>query len=155
MEQRLNHVAVALRNGIPDDFPNSETDFDSNVSLPLSIFGNELSGLEAITKYLKEIGYRFCDIAKLIGRDDRTIWDAYTRACEKEKDSIVEESDYYIPIEVFNNRILSILESLAMYLNDELNMKYCKIANFINKDQRTIWTVCNRAKKKLKNVQNA
>jgi len=104
---------------------------------------------------------RYCTIADLLSRDDRTIWGAHKSANEKsngnssprglwnDSDKIsAEESTVKIPLSIFKDRSLSILESLAEYLKEELNLRYCKIAVLLNKDQRTIWTVYNRAKKK-------
>ncbi len=57
------------------------------ISIPTSIFQDrELSVLEAIAEYLKEKkGMRYSEIAKLLNRDDRTIWTAYQRAKVKRK----------------------------------------------------------------------
>jgi predicted DNA-binding protein (UPF0251 family) len=122
-----------------------------NIFLPLFIFRNGLSGLEAISKYLKEIiGLRYCQIADLLNRDDRTIWDAYNSAKQKNGSRFtLEKFSFSIPLNIFNNRSLSILETLTTYLKEELNLRYCQIASLLNKDARTIWTAYNRAKKKI------
>lgn len=127
-----------------------------NLFVPIYIFSNGLSGLEAISKYLKEVSnLRFCDIARLTNRDDRTIWDAYNSAKKKSEGSFfVEKYQFSVPISIFNNRTLSVLENLAVYLKEELHLRYCDIAILLNKDQRTVWTAYNRAKKKRKNVEN-
>ena len=124
----------------------------SNVYLPLSIFSDDPSGLESVSKYLKDImGMRYCTIADLLNRDDRTIWGACKSATEKLNGTSFEKnSGIQIPVSIFQNRSLSILESLTEYLKEELNLRYCKIAALLNKDQRTIWTFYNRAKKKRK-----
>lgn len=157
MENRMNDVALALRNGIgsdPSNLNNLKPSENEEISLPLSIFRNGLSGLEAISKHLKDNGLRYCDIAKLIGRDDRTVWNAYNSAQEKDNESTVEESKLFVPLHIFNNRMFSVLENLSVYLKEELRLRYCDIANLLRKDQRTIWTAYNRAKKKRKNVHN-
>ena len=61
--------------------------YDKFISIPTSIFQDrELSVLEAIAEYLKEKkGMRYSEIAKLLNRDDRTIWTAYQRAKAKRK----------------------------------------------------------------------
>ena len=125
---------------------------ESKIFLPINIFSNGTSGLESISKYLREtIGLRFCKIADLINRDDRTILGAYKSANEKSGINLsFEESNIKIPLFIFKDRSLSILEALAEYLKEELNLRYCKIAVLLNKDPRTIWTVYNRAKKKRK-----
>ncbi len=60
-----------------------------------------------------------------------------------------KESEFIdIPIAILQDRNVAILESVAEYLHSEKSMKYSEIARLLNRDQRTIWTVCNRAKKK-------
>ncbi|MBI5880614.1 hypothetical protein HZB90_00625, partial [archaeon] len=44
---------------------------------------------------------------------------------------------------------LSALESISLYLNQKYGIGYSRIAKLLNRDQRTIWTVCDRARKKL------
>lgn len=131
-----------------------------DILMPVSIFRKGLSGLEAISKYLKDnLGLRFCDIASMINRDDRTIWNAYSSAkkkCEEEAEEefLVEESNYSIPLSMFNDRMLSVLEIITCYLKESFGLKYSEIASLINKNDRTVWTVYNRAQKKRRNVQN-
>jgi hypothetical protein len=124
----------------------------SSVFLPINIFANGASGLESISKYLKDdVGLRYCTIADLLNRDDRTIWGAHKSANEKLNGNLsMEKSTVKIPLSIFKDRSLSVLEALAEYLKEELNLRYCKIAVLLNKDPRTIWTVYNRAKKKRK-----
>lgn len=57
------------------------------ISIPTAIFHNRgLSSLEAVSVYLKEKkGLRYSEIAKLLNRDDRTIWTSYKRAKAKRK----------------------------------------------------------------------
>jgi hypothetical protein len=40
------------------------------------------------------------------------------------------------------------MESVVFYMKNTLDMKYSEIAIELNRDQRTIWTVYNRAVKK-------
>ena len=40
------------------------------------------------------------------------------------------------------------MESVVFYMKDSLSMTYHEIAAALNRDDRTIWTVYNRAKKK-------
>lgn len=55
-----------------------------------------------------------------------------------------------IPVEVLQDRSLSVLESITEYLKDKKNMTYHEIAVMLNRDDRTIWTCYNRAIKKRK-----
>ncbi len=123
--------------------------------LPLSIFdNNELSCLQTIVKFLKEeFKLRFHDIALLLNRDDRTIWATYNNATKKRKERLpVKESKFFIPISILKDRKFSVLESIVSYLKDNFNLRYSEIAILLNRDERNIWTVYNRAMKK-KNEQ--
>ena len=53
-----------------------------------------------------------------------------------------------IPLQRLQERDLSIMESLVLYLKDEKKLTYHEIAELLNRDDRTIWTVHNRASKK-------
>ncbi len=51
---------------------------------------------------------------------------------------------------IFKDRSLSVLESLVFYLKEVKKYSYHEIAVILNRDDRTIWTVHNRAIKKRK-----
>ncbi|MBI2128672.1 hypothetical protein HYU07_00385 [Candidatus Woesearchaeota archaeon] len=53
-----------------------------------------------------------------------------------------------IPVSILKDRKLSALEAISEYLKETLNMNYHEIAVLMNRDDRTIWTVYSRAKKK-------
>jgi len=60
------------------------------ISIPISIFDDRRFGvLECLVKYLREvIKLRNTEIAKILNRDDRTIWTVYHRVKEKEAGKI-------------------------------------------------------------------
>jgi len=67
----------------------------------------------------------------------------------EKRDVIVDSSsELSIPSSVFQNRNLSVLEAMVVYLKEDKSLKYSEIAKLLNRDDRTIWTVYNRAKKK-------
>ena len=53
-----------------------------------------------------------------------------------------------IPSSIFQDRELSVLEAMVEYFKEKKGMKYSEIARLINRDDRTVWTVYKRAKKK-------
>lgn len=64
--------------------------------------------------------------------------------------SMLQPKDYNsIPIEILNNRKLGMLESVTVFLKDKKKLTYSQIAKLLNRDDRTIWTSYNKAKKKL------
>lgn len=125
------------------------TNYDE-IFLPIDIFNNGTSCLESISKYLRQsIGLRYCVIADLLNRDDRTIWDAHYNANRKSNSEFkADNTSMKIPLSIFRDRTLSSLEAITEYLKDGLNMRYCRIAGLLSKDQRTIWTVYSRVKRK-------
>jgi len=119
--------------------------------LPVSIFSTEkLSSLEIIVKYLRETGQlKFRTIAELLGRNEKSINSTYRVSLKKFKGKIVHKpSEFIIPVSIFTDRKLSILEHIAVYLKDTYNLSYHKIALMLHKNDRTVWTVYNRAMKK-------
>ena len=56
-----------------------------------------------------------------------------------------------IPSFVFKDRRLKVLEVLVEYLKEDCSLSYHEIAILLNRDDRTIWTVYQRALKKRKN----
>jgi len=121
------------------------------VLIPISIFKVEgLSALETICKYLKEeLDLNYSKIALMLNRDSRTIWTTYNIACKKRaKRLLVKESEFFIPVSILQNRKFSVLEVIVSYLKDNFNLRYSEIAVLLNRDERNMWAVYNRAKKK-------
>ncbi len=116
--------------------------------IPLSIFSKELSSLESIIKYLKEnLDYTNKQIAKLTKRSEKTIWQAYNSSKKFPKFKI-EYSKYYLPLSILSNRKFAVLESVVKYLREALKLNYSEISKLLHRDERTIWTVYSRVKKK-------
>lgn len=53
-----------------------------------------------------------------------------------------------IPVSIFDDRRLGVLECLVRHLREEVGMKNTEVAKLLNRDDRTIWTVYNRVKQK-------
>lgn len=123
------------------------------LSAPITIFCKELSPLETVVKFIKETyNQNFNEIATTLNRDQATIWLTYNHALEKKKEKFKpEETIYWIPLSIFKERKLSILELVSEFLKDTYHLSYHEIALMIKRDDRTIWTVYQRAKKKRQN----
>ena len=122
------------------------------ILIPISIFEAKLSPLEAVCRYLKEeLDLGYTKIALLLNRDSRTIWTTYNNAAKKRKEKLsVKESKFSIPVSVLKDRKFSVFEILVAYLKDNFNLHYSEIAVLLARDERNIWTVYARAKKKKK-----
>lgn len=123
------------------------------IAIPTFIFKDRsLAILETIVKFLKEKHtLTYHEIAVLINRDDRTIWTAYHRAKKKQKkpQKITKKPTKNIPTAIFKDRSVSVLEAVVRFLKEKHNLSYHEIAVLLNRDDRTIWTVYSRVKKKL------
>ena len=60
-----------------------------------------------------------------------------------------EKTSLAIPSSIFKNRKLSVLEAITVYLRDKKSMTYAEIARLLNRNDRTVWTSYQRAKKKV------
>ena len=130
----------------------SNTFEESNFLIPISIFRSGLSPLEAISKYLhEEVELNCAKIARTLRRSPSSIWNSYKDGRSKLPAKLEKtNSEYAIPIEVFASERLSVLEALVFHLKSRFNLKLSKIAEMTGKNDRTIWTVYDRARKKLK-----
>ena len=68
----------------------------------------------------------------------------------KQKFDLENPSRIKIPLRVFRDRNVAVLECISEYLKDEVGLNYHEIAVLLNRDDRTIWTCYNRVKKKRK-----
>ena len=121
------------------------------VKVPISVFKNEkLGALETIVKYLRENKLlSFKQIGSLTNRNDIALAVSYRNAKKKLEEKFVEEiSPYYLPVSILQDRKFSVLENVVSYLKDTFGLTYHKIAILLNRNDRTIWTVYQRARKK-------
>lgn len=133
---------------------------DNYASIPASLFNNKLGPLENVVYYLHlKFNLTQTEIAKLLQRDHTTIWTTLENAERKIGKQnyskfifnvAQKKDDILIPLSTFSDRKLSVLEHLSIYLKDICNLNYHQIALVTGKDDRTIWTVVNRGRKKLK-----
>ena len=119
------------------------------IKVPISVFNNDkLSSLETIVKYLREnLLLSFKQIASLTNRNNVALAVSYRNARIKlDAKFVVEEiSPYSIPVKILQDRNLSVLENIVSYLKDNFGLAYHKIALLLNRNDRTVWTVYQRA----------
>lgn len=61
---------------------------------------------------------------------------------------IMDKGMITVPAYLFRDRSVAVLEALVEYLKDVKGLSYHEIAILLNRDDRTIWTVYSRVKKK-------
>ena len=128
----------------------------SKDSIPISIFENDkLSIFEALAKYMREnLKMRFVKIASLIGRSDKTVWVTYSKAKKKMPAPFTKlSSEITVPISRFSNSNLTIFEGVVLFLKEK-GLTNHEVAVMLHRDDRTIWSVYDRAKKKSKKQKN-
>jgi hypothetical protein len=127
---------------------------ESEILIPISLFKDkELSALELIVRYLKEIsGLKNKILAERINRDPRTTWATYSVASKKSKSKLNLSSKIKFPISIIKERKLSVLESIVNYLSKNHNFSSEKISNLLYRDEKTIQTILRRIK--IKQNQN-
>ena len=59
-----------------------------------------------------------------------------------------EVGDILVPSSIFQDRDVSPFEALVKYLRDNEKLRFREISILLRRDERNIWTVYRRAKKK-------
>ncbi len=144
----ISHFIDELKNIY--DITRHEIPAKKEISIPAGVFANDaLSSLEAIVKYLKEeLKIRFSKIGKLLNRSSKTIWATYHNSSKKMPSSFgLISRDILIPVSAISNRSYSTLESVVGFIKN-LDYSNHEVAEMLHLDDRTIWTIYDRVKKK-------
>lgn len=129
-----------------------EKPVSKDILIPVSVFAAKLSALEVICKFLKEeLEFSYSKIASLLNRDERTIWATYNNAIKKSREKLpLKEPKFFVPASLFANRKFSVLESLVGHLKEKFGLRYSEISILLSREQRNIWAIYSRYKKKKK-----
>jgi DNA-binding NarL/FixJ family response regulator len=121
----------------------------SRSEFPLSIFSQDkLSSLESIVKYLKESkSMTLGKIAKLLNRDNRTIWSTYSNASRKMPEPLILNESLFMPISTIADRKLSVLEHVVSFVKSK-GLTNHEIGLLLHLDDRTIWSVLHKVRVK-------
>ena len=119
-------------------------------TIPLSIFAKKLHPAEALCKYLKENEkLSNQEIAKLLGRDQRSVWATYKRAKESNLPPFSKKKELYqIPFSVFQDTRFSFLESAVFYLTEVHRLRTREIAKLLETSRNSVAVLLKRAKLK-------
>ncbi len=118
------------------------------VLIPLNIFCRGIPPGEALCKYLKDkenLSYK--EIGELLGKSVNTIWATYQHAC-KRKIVSRSENKYFLPISLFQNRSLSLMETIVLHLNQIYHLKNKEIASLLHTSHSSVAVLMKRAKDK-------
>lgn len=119
--------------------------------IPVTAFcADSLSALEIIVKYLKENKEKsYHQIARLLNRDDRTIWSTYKNSQLKHSPRLkIADYQVIIPYSAIASRKYSTLASLIIFLKDRSGYSFNEISSVLKKNYQTIYTTYRRDKKK-------
>lgn len=72
-----------------------------------------------------------------------------------DKEKLMDKGMIRVPVYLFRDRNVAVLEALVEYLKDVHGLSYHEIAVLLNRDDRTIWTAYSRVIKKRQYRKNA
>ena len=90
----------------------------------------------------------FKEIAEITNRAESTVWMNYRNVNNLIDKKLVGGNKILINLNIINDKRLSILESVVKYLKDQ-GYRNVEIAKLLGKEQRKIWILYDRVKKKL------
>lgn len=123
-------------------------DISPKDSVPVSIFAQSIPPSQALCNYLhRQRGLSFRDISLLLNRDQRSIWTSCNRRVSDLRTP--EESGILIPLSIFKDRSMSILEHVVNYLRAQHSLTNSGIAKLLNKNPSSIITVAKRIEQKM------
>ena len=122
----------------------------SSLHIPCSLFKNPLGISQTLVKYLKEEKeFTFATIARLLHKDQRTVWSLYHQALKKFPQRFtIPSQDILIPLDIFQDEKYSDLEHVILFLKDHYQFTYAQIADLLSRDLRNIWAMYQKATKK-------
>jgi hypothetical protein len=130
-----------------------EKEKQDSCPIPLAIYEDRHIGvLEATVRYMRDTySMRLIDIARLLNRDSRTVWMAYSKARLKQKSTAVlgKIDAVTIPCMIFADRRIGPLEAVVFYAHDKMDMKFSEIAAVLKRDYSTIWLSYRNCTRKL------
>jgi cyanate lyase len=115
------------------------------VMVPAGLFSlRRLGIMEANVKYLREdLGLGLSEIARMLGRDPRTVWVMYHQATLKMPERFEVKPGISIPISVFVGDS-SPLKAIVSHLRHVHGLKFKDIGQILGRDTALVCTVYNR-----------
>jgi DNA-binding CsgD family transcriptional regulator len=109
--------------------------------IPIRLFGIRLGVLETIVKYLRETGLSYAEIAKILERDQRTIWTSYNKATKKQNTPFtINSDDQFIDIGIFADKKYSPMQRLVTELISK-GYSLKDISSLLNRSYKNIWMI--------------
>jgi hypothetical protein len=101
---------------------------------------------------LIESASRYQRISEVINSSDKDsdLLTALETFIDLYKEERLRKESPRVPLSLFSNRKLGVLEVIVKCLKENFELTYSRIASILNRDQRTIWTTYKKAKDKEK-----
>ena len=114
--------------------------------IPISAFRAELSSLEIIVRFLKDVEKKsFKEITLTLDRKLSTIYTTYKKSKKKYKQALdVSDSSILIPFDLFKDRKYAVLELVIAHLKNVEKKSFNEIAVLLHKHYNTITTTYRR-----------
>ena len=114
--------------------------------IPISAFRAELSSLEIIVRFLKDVEKKsFKEITLTLDRKLSTIYTTYKKSKKKHKQTLdVSDSSILIPFDLFKDRKYAVLELVIAHLKNVEKKSFKEIAALLHKHYNTITTTYRR-----------
>jgi len=121
-----------------------------NDKLPITIFNKKLSSYESIVKYMKEnLNFTSKQVSEILNKNQGSVSNTYRNSKIKHPETFKTNiSSISIPFSAFYKE-LTTFESVVYHLKENHNLNYRKVASLLERNERTIWTIYQKAKNKL------
>lgn len=120
----------------------------ARIMVPLEAFSPELTPLENVILYLRDVReLPLAQIARVVGRDPRSVGIAYHRAKRKMPHArpFAGESVYAFPVDLLRDHRLSVAEHVVTHVRMRYRLPIADIARLLHRDPRTVGTLLRRA----------
>lgn len=149
-------ILTKISNNISNSFSSNDKDLLAHIErsiqeykkekqitqIPVSLFAGRLAALEVVVKYLKENGLTYAEIAKVLNRDQRTIWTTYSKAIKKQKELFeIQNDDLVVDIRIFSEKKSPLQLLVKHLLSKDFNLK--QISKMLNRSYKNIWMIKN------------
>jgi hypothetical protein len=90
-------------------------------------------------------------------KKEATVTTFFSKYSDDELNSLIDhlkeiqkkrQQEYLIPVSLFSNRKLGVLETAVKFLKENSGLSFSQIALLLKRDQRTIWATYNKSQKK-------
>lgn len=122
------------------------------ITIPVTSFSKELGALESTVAFLHDTHHlSFSEMGKMLNRNPRTIWTAYSKSKEKVPFALVpRQTSVQIPLYLLADRKHTIMEIVCSILKEHYGLTNHKIATHLHRSDSFVWITLRRHRQKKK-----